>query len=127
MKKNHAIILRFAALLAVGISGCSKSPDGSAPVTTPTATASAPAKNFYAGELELSKNMPVHVTVDETNDCTITTMALPGGILNLDIAVETKGASAPAPHISVTTHVGQQFNFQVGKVNVSCTAKLKAE
>ena len=127
MKKNYAVILSFAALCAVGILGCSKSPDSSAPVTPPPATASAPVKNIYAGDLELSKNVPVSVTLEETNVCTITTMALPGGILNLDIVVETKGATGVAPHTSVTTHVGQQFSFPVGNTSVSYTAKLKAE
>lgn len=127
MNKNHAIVLNFAVWFAIGILGCSKSPNGSATVTPATSTAAAPEKNIYAGEVELSKNVPISVTIAETNVCTITTMALPGGILNLDIAVDTKGANVAAIHTSVTTHVGQQFSFPVGNSTVTCTAKLKVE
>ena len=127
MKTKNLIGLNLAALLAFGIFGCSKSPNGSAPSAPPTAAASAPAKTFYAGDLELSARTPVSVTLAETNVATITTMALPGGILNLDISVETKGAAGAPVRTSVTTHVGQQFSFPAGDTMVSYTAKLKAE
>ncbi len=127
MKTVKTTLLNLAILAAVAMLGCSKSPNGSSSVTNSTASASVQEKIIYSGELELSKYTPVHVTIEETNDCTISTMVLPGGNLNLDIAVETKGSSQPPSHISVATRSGQQFTFQIGNVTVGYTAKLKAE
>jgi hypothetical protein len=114
-------VLGFTLLLA----GCNQQSGGSAPPSPGTATAPAAEKMVYAGELELSKSAPVQMTVEDTNECTVTTMVLPGGTLNLDIAITPKGGATT--HASVTTRNGQQFTFQVGNTTVGYTAKLKAE
>ena len=125
MKKISVVLLSFV-VTAAGTSGCSKSPGNSSTATTSTSPA-AQEKIVYLGDLELSKKSAVTVAVEETNECTITTMVLPGGNLNLDIAVETKGAATSPPHINVPTRVGQEFTFPVGNLTVGYTAKLKAE
>ncbi len=127
MKIVKITLLNLAFLAVVGMVGCSKAPGGSSSTPPPTASASVPEKIIYSGELELSKYTPVRVTIEETNDCTISTMVLPGGNLSLDIAVETKGSGLPASHISVSTRAGQQFTFQIGNVTVGYMAKLKTE
>jgi hypothetical protein len=127
MKLAKISLLNLMVFIAAGIFGCSKSPGDSAPTPPSTASAAPAEKIIYLGELEFSKFTPVHVTIEETNDCTISTMVLPGGSLNLDIVVETKSSSQPPPHISVSTRAGQQFTFQIGNVTVGYTAKLKVE
>ena len=126
MKTKNFFASSLTILLSLEILGCSK-PAGTPPSAPTTPTVAALERSVYGGDLELSKNSPVSVTLDETNSCTITTMVLPGGILNLDLAVETKGATGAVPHTSVTTHVGQQFSFSAGSTTYSYTAKLKAE
>jgi outer membrane lipoprotein SlyB len=117
------VLLAVTIFFALAIAGCNKNSGGAAPSAPPSTSAATQEKTVYLGELELSKITPVQVTIEETNVCTITTMALPGGILNLDFAIEPKGGAVS--HASVTTHDGQQFNVQVGGTTVSYTAKLK--
>jgi hypothetical protein len=123
MKKERAMIFTALIFLALALTGCNQKPGGSSPSAPSTATAPAAEKMIYIGDLELSKVSPVLVTVEETNECSITTMVLPGGTLNLDIAITPKGGTTT--HASVTTRSGQQFTFQIGNTTVGYTAKLK--
>jgi hypothetical protein len=125
MKKQNAIILGTVIFSVLAIAGCDKKPGGSAATPPPPANAGTQEQTVYSGDLELSKVAPVQVTIEETNTCTITTMALAGGVLNLDIAIEPKGGTAT--HTSVTTHDGQQFTIHAGNTAATYTAKLKKE
>ncbi len=124
MKTTTKIFSLLTLLPAILISGCSQSSSSSSSGSGSSALLE---KVIYSGDLELSKKTPVQITVGETNNCTFSTMALPGDILNLDVAIETKGSTAAPNHISVTTRVGQQFTLQLGNITYGYTAKLKAE
>lgn len=125
MKKQHLVISTALIFSALALVGCDQKPGGSSPSAPAAANTPAAEKMIYVGDLELSKIAPVKVIVEETNECTFTTMVLPGGTMNLDIAITPKGGATT--HASVTTRSGQQFTFQIGNTTVGYTAKLKAE
>jgi hypothetical protein len=126
MSKPNILILSGVIFFTLALAGCDQN-SGSSRTTAATSSTSAPAKDrmIYLGEVELSKHWPVRLTVEETNVLSITTLEMPAGALNLDIAIEAK--NGPTTHANVTTRNGQQFTMQVGNITVGCVAKLKLE
>jgi hypothetical protein len=126
MRISHYITIGAVVLVAVFFAGCSKKPtqQKSEAFAKMFPNESLPTNVAYLGVVELSTRTPSHLTIDTTNDCTITTAALPDGSLQMDVAVETSGQQ-PA-RTRIIARPDQQFAFQTGSMTrmVSYTAKL---
>ena len=128
MIKSVALLLAASTLL---LAGCSKS--------SPARRAGDPSNLVDWGVVELSANVPKHLSLGAGKDCTLTAASLPSG--DLQIKIETKeklsGAGLP-PGIpvgsrveSTTTHTttvpaGVEIVISVGHTPVRLKAKLKA-
>jgi len=100
--------------------------------TTPrqASSGSCPAPTVELGVVDLSAHLPKIVSLGVGRNCTITPTSLPGGDVQLELAVEDPIADSKATRLSQTRFIaspGKHHTVSVGELLVGLTPKLKPE
>jgi hypothetical protein len=126
MKNSTPQLLRIntvVVLVALLSASCLTSPRQASSGSCPTPMAE-------LGVIALSASIPKIVSLGAGTNCTITPTVLPGGELQLELAVETPIADSTATRLCqtrFTARLGVHHTVSVGELLIGLTPTLKAE